>query len=136
LPQYYADMFGWPELAAQVGQIYQSLSPAEQSTAVFLGQNYGEAAAIDVLGAPWHLPPAISGHNNYFLWGPQGHDGSVVIRIGGNRETLLKAYASVEAAGVFENPWAMPEETGQTLWICRDRHPPLQAAWPSFKNYN
>ena len=28
------------------------------------------------------LPPAISGHNNYYLWGPRGHDGSVLIIIG------------------------------------------------------
>ena len=92
LPQYYADMFGWPELAAAVGRVYQSLPPEERASAVFLGGNYGEAAAIDVLGQPWHLPPAISGHNSYFLWGPQGHDGSVVIRLGGNRDNLLKAY--------------------------------------------
>ena len=136
LPQYYADMFGWPELAAAVGRVYQSLPPEERASAVFLGGNYGEAAAIDVLGQPWHLPPAISGHNSYFLWGPQGHDGSVVIRLGGNRDNLLKAYASVEAAGVVENAWAMPGETGQTIWICRGRKPPLDAAWASFKNYN
>jgi len=30
----------------------------------------------------------------------------------------------------------MPYETGLTLWICRGRHPPLDAAWPSLKNYN
>jgi 4-amino-4-deoxy-L-arabinose transferase-like glycosyltransferase len=136
LPQYYADMFGWPELAAQIGQVYQSLSPAEQSAAAILANNYGEAAAIDVLGAPWHLPPVISGHNNYFLWGPRGYDGSVVIRLGGNRETLLKTYASVDEAGVFESPWAMPGEAGKVIWICRGRHPPLDADWPSFKHYD
>lgn len=136
LPQYYADMFGWPELAAAVGRIYQSLPPEERASAVFLGSNYGEAAAIDVLGTAWNLPPAISGHNSYFLWGPRGHDGSVVIRLGGDRENLLKAYASVEAADVFENTWAMPGETGQTIWICRGRKPPLDAAWAGFKNYN
>jgi hypothetical protein len=47
-----------------------------------------------VLGRPLGLPPAVSGHNNYFLWGPQGHGGSVVIRLGGRLEDLLKLYAS------------------------------------------
>src|SRR5262249_5725609 len=69
LPQHFADMFGWPELAALVGRAYQSLPAEEQNAAVFLANNYGEAAAIDVLGAPWHLPPAITPHNQYFLWG-------------------------------------------------------------------
>ena len=73
----------WLVLAAQVAEVYRTLPADEQKEAVFLGNNYGEAAAIDVLGRPLGLPPAVSGHNNYFLWGPQGHDGSVVIRLGG-----------------------------------------------------
>jgi hypothetical protein len=135
LPEYYADMFGWPDLAAMVGRAYQALPPQDRARAVFLADNYGEAAAVDVFGGPWRLPPAISAHNNYFLWGPRGHDGSVIIRLGGNREALLKLYASVEAAGVFDNPWAMPYETGRTIWICRNREPPLDEAWSSLRNY-
>ena len=88
LPQYYADMFGWREMAAKVAAIYNALPPEERAKAVFFGRNYGEAAAIDVFGPPLGLPPAVSGHNNYFLWGPQGHDGSVVITLGGKRAEL------------------------------------------------
>jgi hypothetical protein len=135
LPQYYADMFGWRELAAEVGRIYAALPPEEQRRAVFLARNYGEAAAIDVFGEAMPLPPAISGHNNYFLWGPRGHDGSIVIRLGGGRAQLLEAYASVEAAGTVDPAWAMPDETGLTLWICRGRKRPLDADWPSFRHY-
>jgi hypothetical protein len=135
LPQYYADMFGWPALAALVGRTYQSLPPEEQKRAVFLGDNYGEAAAVDVLATAWHVPPAISGNNQYFLWGPLGHDGSVVLRFGRDRDALLKAYASVEAAGVYDDPWALPGETGRTLWICRGRKVPLEVAWPGFRRY-
>jgi hypothetical protein len=135
LPQYYADMFGWPELAALVGHAYQSLPPEEQAKAVFFANNYGEAAAIDVLGKPWDLPPAIAAHNNYFLWGPRGHDGAVIIRLGGERDALLRTYASVEPFAQFDAPWAMPYETGRPIWICRGRHPPLNAVWASLKKY-
>jgi hypothetical protein len=65
-----------------------------------------------------------------------GHDGSVLIRLGGSREGLLKAYASVEAAGVFQAQWAMPYEIGHTLWVCRGRRVPLQEAWPTFRHYD
>jgi hypothetical protein len=135
LPQYYADMFGWRELAAEVGRIYAALPPAEQAQAVFLARNYGEAAAIDVFGETMPLPPAISGHNNYFLWGPGGRDGSVVIRLGGDREQLLEAYATVEPAGTVDHPWAMPDERHLTLWLCRGRKVPLEQDWASFKRY-
>jgi hypothetical protein len=70
LPQYYADMFGWPQLVALVGQASQSLPPEERAVAVFFGNNDGEAAAVeDVLGKACGLPPAISARNSYFLWG-------------------------------------------------------------------
>jgi hypothetical protein len=135
LPQIFSDMFGWPELAALVGRAYQGLPENDRRRAVFLANNYGEAAAIDVFGAAWHLPPAISPHNMYFLWGARGHDGSVVIRLGGTRDALLKTYDSVEPAGAFDDPWAMPYETGRTVWICRGRKVPLDVAWPKLRNY-
>ncbi len=134
LPQLFADMFGWPDLAALVGRAYRSLPADEQSRAVFFANNYGEASAIEVLGNG--LPPAISAHNNYFLWGPRGHDGSVVIRLGGSRAQLLRTYRSVEPAGEFNNPRAMPYETGNTVWICRGRKRPFDADWTSLKNFN
>jgi 4-amino-4-deoxy-L-arabinose transferase-like glycosyltransferase len=133
LPEFYADMFGWNELAVQVAAIYAWLSPEDRTKAVYLASNYGEAAAIEVLDND--LPPAISGHNNYYLWGPRGHDGSVVIRLGGNREALLRAYETVEPAGVFDNPWSMPYERQKILWLCRGRRVPFDQDWASFRNY-
>ena len=136
LPQLYAEMFGWRELAAQVGHAYQSLSPTERANAVFFANNYGEAAAVDIFGKPWGLPPSIGAHNNYYLWGPRGHVGDVVIHLGGSREDLLKVYASVEAMGKTDNPWALPLETGQTIWICRGRFKRLDDDWPNLKPYH
>ena len=89
----------------------------------------------DLTRRPLGLRPAVSGHNNYFLWGPQGHDGSVVIRLGGRLEDLLKLYASCTDAGVTGNPWAMPYENRKTLWVCRGRQPSMDKAWPSFRHY-
>ena len=33
------------------------------------------------------------------------------------------------------SPLGLPEESGQTLWLCRDRFEPLPAAWPSLRRY-
>jgi len=132
----YADMFGWRELAALVGRAYQSLSPEERADAVFFANNYGEAAAVDIFAKPWGLPPSTSAHNNYYLWGPRGHIGDVVIHLGGRREDLLKVYASVEAMGKTDNPWALPLETGQTIWICRGRFKKLGDDWSKLKHYH
>ena len=136
VPQFYSEMSGWRELAALVGHAYQSLSPEDRTKAVFFADNYGEAAAVDILAKPWGLPPSISAHNNYYLWGPRGHTGDVVMQLGGRREDLLKAYASVEAMGKTDNPWALPFETGQTLWIAKGRFRKLDEDWSSLKHYH
>ncbi len=133
LPQHFADMFGWPEMAASIGAVYRRLPAADRSRAVFFGQNYGEAAAIDVFGQG--LPPAISGHNNYFLWGPRGHDGSVIIVIGGNLAEMKTQFRSVEQAGFIDTPYAMPYETGKPIYVLKDAKVPLDAMWPGLKRY-
>lgn len=135
LPQYYADMFGWQEMTAKVAAIYWTLPPAERARAVFFGNNYGEAAAIDVFGRRFGLPPAISGHNNYYLWGPRGHDGSVLIAVGGDARRYGALFRSVEIAGRTEAPYAMPYETGKPIYVLRGMKMPLQAYWPQVKTY-
>jgi hypothetical protein len=135
LPQQFADMFGWPEMAAKVAAVYRGLPPGDRAQAVFFGQNYGEAAAIDVYGRSLGLPPAISGHNNYYIWGPQGHDGSVVIVIGGNTEKMRGQFQSVTQAGFIDTPYAVPYETNKPIYVLRGAKMPLSAMLPTLKHY-
>ena len=120
----------------------QSAKPIRRSRrtrrkrAVFFAWNYGDAAAIDFFGAPWGLPPAISGHENYFLWGPRGADGSVVLILGGTREALIKLFRSVEPVGRFDHPLAVPAESGQTLWLCREILEPIDEVWPRLRHFS
>src|SRR5207237_6414122 len=70
LPPLYADQFGWEEMVRSVARVYASIPANEQKLAAIFCQNYGEASAIDFFGPKYGLPPAISGHQNYFYWGP------------------------------------------------------------------
>jgi hypothetical protein len=135
LPQHFADMHGWREMAEKVAAVYDALPPADRARAVFFGGNYGESAAIDVLGRRLGLPPAIGDHNNYWLWGPRGHDGSVLIVVGGNRALYERQFRSVEVAGKIDDPYAMPYETGQPIYVLRGRREPLATLWPRLKHY-
>jgi hypothetical protein len=135
LPQYFADMFGWREMAAEVARVYRALPEDERAKAVFFGRNYGEAAAVEIYGPQYGGPPAISGHNNYFLWGPQGFDGSTVIALGSPNSTAAQGFASVTVAGRLENKWARPPEADAPVLILRQPRASLDALWPKLKHY-
>lgn len=135
LPQLYADMFGWENLVATVAKVFHSLPPEEQTKCAIFTDDYGEAGAIDFFGRAYHLPKAISGHNNYFLWGAHGHSGEVVIAVGVPAEELKKIFREVEAAAIISSPYAMPSETDLPVYICRNIRAPLEQLWPSTKHY-
>ena len=136
LPQGYADMFGWPDLVTAVAKASDRLTIEERRKAVVFGQNYGEAGAIDVLGRRLGLPRAISGHNNYWLWGPGDWDGRVMIIIGGDADDNASFFESVERVGVWDHPLAMPYERGLDISIARGFKGSPREAWPQLKNYN
>jgi hypothetical protein len=135
LPQYFGDQFGWPEIAKALGEAYQALPPEDRARAAVFAWNYGDAAAVDVFGGPWSLPPPISGHESYYLWGPRGADGSVVLVFGGRREWLLPIFRSVEPVGHVDNSLGMPEESNQPVWLCRDVRQPLDTLWPKLRHF-
>ncbi len=132
LPSFTADMFGWPELTAEVARVYDALPPGDREKAGIFCQNYGEASAINYLGARYRLPFAISGHQNYYFWGPRGYTGEVIIAVGKPEAELKEMFFSVEPVGVVNHPYAMPFEHG-TIYLCRGAKAPLRAIWPQQK---
>lgn len=128
LPQYYADELPWQDMVAAVAQVYHSLTPAEQAKAAIFCDNYGEAAAIDFFGRQYGLPKAISGHQNYFLWGPRNYTGEIVILVGDGEEDARKEFASVAIGATLHNPYAFWYET-QPILLCRGLRGNLQLLW-------
>ena len=137
LPAFYADRFGWHEMVDQVGAIYDALPPSERAvTGIFTG-NYGEASAINLLGAKYGLPVAISGHQNYWIWGPHGYTGQEMILISYDLtpEKLAQSYASCTVAGRVDNPLSMPWER-DPIYLCRGRKSTYAADWNDLKFYH
>lgn len=135
LPQYFADAFGWQEMVDAVDRAWRALPQADRAKAVFIGRNYGEAAAVDVLGRGGG-PPAISLHQSYWYWGPKGYDGSVALTYGASRDHWLGYFRTVEQVGHTGPGWGMPFETDQPVWLCRDSRVPLDRYWPGHMTDN
>jgi dolichyl-phosphate-mannose-protein mannosyltransferase len=132
LPQYYADELPWQEQVAAVARVYHSLSPEEQVKTAIFCDNYGQAGAIDFFGPRYGLPKALSGHQNYFLWGPRGYTGEIVILVGQPESDAREEFASVEVAATLHIPYAYSYEMRPIL-LCRGLKWNLQAIWPRVK---
>ena len=135
LTQDFSDMHGWPELTAAVVRVYDSVPPGQRGKPTIVASNYGEAAAIDVFGRPHGLPPVISGHNQYFLWGPGDGDGKFIIDVNGDVKVDRKLCAQAWVAATVSAPYAMPFEQGMPIVVCRGLRMPLAQIWPRQKVY-
>ncbi len=133
LPQYFADMFGWQNMARTVSGVYVSLPPEERAKTVVFAQNYGEAGAIDFFRSRYPLPKVISGHNNYWFWGKSDSAFTTVIVIGGDRKGNLEVCDSVKQAAVIRDKYAMPYETNLPVFVCKGFKMPFREIWKRVK---
>jgi hypothetical protein len=133
VPQIFADMLGWDELVAEVARVYRTLPPADRERAVLWGRDYGVAGAVDYLGRRYALPKAISGMQNYYLWGPGDHGGDVMIAIGFEPADLAPWFAHIEPAGEVHCEYCMPDRRVQRISVCRGLRMPLAQFWPQVK---
>jgi len=136
LPQYYADMFGWEEQVAAVARVFHSLPESEQSRTVIYARNYGEAGAVNLFGRNYDLPRAVSGHFNYFYWGPGPGEPETVITLGNVRESdLRRDFAEVVLASRIRNRHAIFYENDIPIFVCRKPRLRLRDLWPGTRDF-
>jgi hypothetical protein len=135
LPQHFADRFGWRNMAETVARVFKELPENDRRVAAIVTGNYGEAGAIDYFGPQLGLPNAISGHNNYWLWGYGSASGEVLITVGLPRPALENLCSSVEQKATIVSPYAMPYETDLPVYVCYGLTIPIAEAWRRLKRF-
>jgi hypothetical protein len=137
LPQWYADQFGWQEIVDETAVAWNRLTPEERQdkNCGIFAQDYGQAGAIDFLGRRYGLPPSLSGHQTWFLWGPRGYSGNCLIVLDDNRKRLEQLWQHVEYVGdSAPNPYALEQQI--PVWICRgSKFGTLAEVWPQIKRW-
>jgi hypothetical protein len=132
LPGDFADMHGWPELAAAVKRVYDGLPPTDRAQAVVFGSNYGESSAV-----AFFTPdvPVIGVHNEFWIWGTKGYSGNVLVEIGGDCGASLHLFASRTVVTTLHTPWVIGWERDLPIAICRGIRTPLAQVWPSLHTF-
>jgi len=135
LPQWYSDQFGWKEIADEAAVAWNRIPAAERRDCGIFAQDYGQAGAIDFFGRRQGLPPALSGHQTYFLWGPRGYSGNCMIVLDDRREVLERLWEHVEYVGTSaDNPYALEKQID--VFLCKGaKFGTLTLLWPELKRW-
>ncbi|MFZ1129776.1 MAG: glycosyltransferase family 39 protein [Terriglobales bacterium] len=134
LPQPIADQFGWPEMAREVGSIYNSLPPDERAQTGIWAGNYGEAGAMNLFGPQYGLPRAYSRHQNHWYWGPPPQVYKNLIVIQWSLDDVRENCTSFQAYEHYER-FGMGEENGP-MYLCRDVKFDIQKIWWHSHHWN
>jgi hypothetical protein len=135
LPFFQAYFLGWKELVSSVDSVYRTLPIEDRKQCGIYSGNYAIAGAIDFYGKEKGLPRAISGHNNYWLWGTRGYSAEVMIIVGGSVEELQKTYVEVSERARCHNEYVQPFFSDLPIFVVRKLKHPLERVWPGTKDY-
>jgi hypothetical protein len=128
LPQDYADMLGWEELASLAEKAYQM---ADDRRAAFIYcENYGQAGAITVIGKKYGLPEAVSFNESFQYWIPKQFDPDITSLIYINDEMgedIKSFFGKITVVGSILDPDA--REFGTTVFLCREPVSSFNEIW-------
>jgi hypothetical protein len=125
------ETIGWPALVAEIARVYRSLPPGERAKAALLASNYGEAGAVGRYGPADGLPPAYSGDNSFWYWGPPPASATMAVVIGYSRDQLGFCGSVRLVLKLNNHQGVSNQEQGQPVWICTQLTQSWRDLWPS-----
>ena len=129
---------GWGEMVRTVAAVRDSLPPEEQGSAGVLVGNYGEQGAIELLGAPYHLPAPISMTNSAWLRGYPAQPPSTLIVLGFSKQDADKAFSNCRLAGHNGNSEKVPNEESEAhpdIFVCGGPRLGWAAFWKAYQAF-
>jgi hypothetical protein len=132
-----AESIGWPQQVALVAREYHALPPGQRAGTTILAGNYGEAGAIERYGPGDGLPPAYSGANNFWYWGPPPARDRSAIAINIDPALLRRLFTSVRRVAVFRNGLGVSDdEQGVVIYRAAGLRTSWAVAWPLLRDFS
>jgi hypothetical protein len=131
----YADMFGWDEQVNLIDSVYQALPANERDAAVIWAENYGEAAAIKVLGDAKDLPDPFCVSGSFWTFGPPPSEYPVCISLGNEAESVNRVFEDVRLVRMITHRYAIDEENNIPVYVCKKPRINFRQRWPELKKY-
>jgi hypothetical protein len=119
---------GWEEMVKTVAAVRDSLPADEQAHLGIAVGNYGEAGAIEMLGAKYHLPQPISTVNSFWLRGYPTPVPTTLIVVGNSRERADELFTGCRLVAHNANSEGVKNEESKNhpdIFVCG----PLRFNW-------
>ncbi|SFQ43860.1 glycosyltransferase family 39 protein [Parafilimonas terrae] len=119
LPQDFADMQGWEEMAQKVAKAYHALDDSERQNTVIFCNNYGMAGAINYYARKYNLPEAYSDNASFLYWLPTSLQIENFILVSDDpdekQHDFAKGFTSVTKTDSITNKFA--REKGDYIYV-------------------
>ncbi|MEI7660795.1 MAG: glycosyltransferase family 39 protein [Bacteroidota bacterium] len=128
LPQDYADMLGWDEIAFQTARGWQQIP--DKRHAMIYAQNYGQAGAVMVLGKKYGLPEPACFAESFYYWLPRNPPYEITTLIYINDvmgDDVKNLFGTIRKIGQVDTP--MARESGTSVWMCSEPHTSFNEFW-------
>jgi hypothetical protein len=122
LPQDFADMLGWKEMADAAGKTWQNIP--DKSAAAIYADSYGQAGAIEHFGKKYGVPKVLSFSDNYRYWLPDSLPANFQTLIYVNDELgddMPGFFQKIEK--VWELDMPLSRQHGDQIYLCQQPTP-------------
>jgi hypothetical protein len=128
LPQDFADMIGWYEIAALSKEAYDSVTD-KKACAIF-GANYGIAGAVALINEKYDMPEPVSFSDSYQYWIPEKFEPDITSLIYINDELgsdVEALFEDIKVVGRINDPYS--RQKGVTVYLCQNPRRSFNEFW-------
>jgi hypothetical protein len=117
LPQDFADMLGWREMADKSLAAYRMIPENELSNTLIFCDNYGETGALNYFDRK-KMPEAYSFNTDYIFWLPHLKKIQNILLVGDKpSDKVAGMFNEIKLTGTVENEYAREKNTGIYLLL-------------------
>ena len=128
LPQDFADMIDWEDMADATNEFYKTVEDKERI--LIYGEDYCHAGATNFFGKKYNFPPVQSFTDSYLFWIPDTISSKVDHFIYINDEMgndVRNLFGTIDSLPAMKNPLA--REYGTMVYFCTDPKKPFKNLW-------
>jgi len=88
---------------------------------------------VERFGPADGLPPAYSGHDSFWYWGPPPGTATTAVAVGFEKSRLGFCGSLRQVASLNNHVGVDDDEQGEPVWICAQPSGSWPAIWPSLR---